>query len=67
MIFSRTLGSQVTVVAVNFTDTDAHVPFSFPAGGTWREHLGESNVDAMTAVPISLTIPSNYGRVWTIN
>jgi 1,4-alpha-glucan branching enzyme len=67
MIFSRTLGPQVTVVAVNFTDADAHVPFSFPADGTWREHLGESNVDAMTAVPISLTIPSNYGRVWTVN
>lgn len=66
MIFRRSQAASTTVIAVNFTDTDAAVPFTPPAPGQWTERLdGQASFVAAPGQELQLTIPSNYGRIWT--
>jgi glycosidase len=66
LVFSRRLGDDVTVVALNFGDSDQTVPFAFDAGGKYREELHGHDVSDVVAGQQSwLAVPSNYGRVWT--
>lgn len=67
MLFSRTYGSQFSLVALNFSDQDQRVPFSFPFTGDYREELhGNDNLKKIVAgVETWLSVPSNYGRIWT--
>jgi len=52
---------------VGFTDTDATVPFTPPAPGRWTERLdGQASFAAAPGQQVQLTIPSNYGRIWTL-
>lgn len=58
-----------TLVALNVTDQDqVDVPFWFPMAGTYREQLHGGALD-LTGVPAMqearISVPSNYGRVWT--
>lgn len=64
MIFHRIQGPQASVVAVNFTDTTVTVPFSFPLPGQWTEHLGQPAQRDVSGTE-TLSIPSNYGQLWT--
>lgn len=60
-----------TLVALNFTGAEQTFPFWFPVGGVYREELhGDSAPELnLSAVPSYgetwLTIPSNYGRIYT--
>ena len=67
MLFSRTYGSQFSLVALNFGDQDQKVPFNFPSTGDYREELhGIDNLkNIVTGVETWLSVPSNYGRIWT--
>jgi maltooligosyltrehalose trehalohydrolase len=67
MIFQRSLATDFTVIAVNFTDADVTVPFTMPAQGQWTERLhGQANLVSAREQLLQLTIPSNYGRIWTL-
>jgi 1,4-alpha-glucan branching enzyme len=66
LVFSRSIDQDVTVIALNFGDEDQTVPFRFESGGKYREELhGHSLSDVADGEVRWLTIPSNYGRIWT--
>jgi 1,4-alpha-glucan branching enzyme len=68
LLFSRQLDGAFSLVALNFSDADRTVPFSFPRSGDYREELhGLDNLSGMTAgTQVWLRVPSNYGRIWSI-
>jgi maltooligosyltrehalose trehalohydrolase len=68
MLFSREYGSHFSLVALNFGDYEQKVPFKFPYSGNYREdlHGTDSLENVLVGEEIWLTIPSNYGRIWTI-
>lgn len=68
LLFARHLGEQYTLVAVNTSDEDQAAPFWFPGAGDYREELHGGGLDLRGVEAlreVTLTIPSNYGRVWT--
>jgi maltooligosyltrehalose trehalohydrolase len=68
MLFSRKSNGTFSLVALNFTDSDANgLSFAFPKSGTFSEQIeGKVNFGGVTAgVPVSLSVPSNYGCIWT--
>jgi maltooligosyltrehalose trehalohydrolase len=71
LVFSRRLGNNFTLVALNFGPQDQRVPFVFPLGGNYREELHglddpDINLQDVTpGVDQWITVPSHYGRVWT--
>jgi 1,4-alpha-glucan branching enzyme len=69
LLFSRQLGEAFSLVALNFGDAEQVVPFWFPKDGDYREELdGRDNLPGVTAgTQYWLTIPSNYGRIWTVS
>ena len=68
MLFSRSYGWRYSLVALNFGDSEQTVPFVFPLSGNYREELhGFENLSGMVAgQEVQLTVPGNYGRVWTL-
>jgi maltooligosyltrehalose trehalohydrolase len=68
MLFSRTYGGQFSLVALNFGDQYQRVPFHFPFSGDYHEELhGNDNLKNIdTGVETWLTVPSNYGCIWTL-
>jgi 1,4-alpha-glucan branching enzyme len=68
LLFARYAGPRYTLVAVNTSGATQTVPFWFPIGGDYTEEL-DGGGGALTAiVPLqerALTVPSNYGRIWT--
>ncbi len=68
LLFSRWNDSAFSLVALNFSDADQIVPFWFPLDGNYREELhGLDNLCGIIALKQNwLKIPSNYGRIWTI-
>ena len=69
LLFSRSDDAAFTLVALNVGDADQSVPFAFPISGNYREELhGEDNLTGVQAgVERELRIPSNYGRIWTVD
>jgi len=66
LVFTRALDGDETVVALNFGDEDQTVPFTFARGGKYREELhGHDLSDVEAGHESWLTVPSNYGRIWT--
>ena len=66
LVQHRSFGNLTTVIAVNFTDQDATVPLVMPSPGTWTERLADQGDLTVTGTQqLMLTIPSNYGRIWT--
>jgi 1,4-alpha-glucan branching enzyme len=67
LLFSRSLDQSFSLVALNFTDHDQSVPFTFPLAGDYREELhGQRDLSDVTAGEEKwLTIPSNYGCIWS--
>jgi maltooligosyltrehalose trehalohydrolase len=68
LLFARYLGARYTLVALNTSDQEQAAPFWFPVAGNYREELhgGGLDLDGVRALEETwLTIPSNYGRVWT--
>lgn len=68
MLFSRTCEGIFSLVALNFADQDQVVSFKFPSSGNYREELdGINNLKEVSAgEELQLNIPSNYGRIWTL-
>ncbi|HCA26146.1 MAG TPA: alpha-amlyase [Betaproteobacteria bacterium] len=69
MFFSRRQGNRYSLVALNFGDTAQTALFAFPLSGDYREELhGNDGLQGIAAGrPRPLTIPSNYGRIWSID
>jgi maltooligosyltrehalose trehalohydrolase len=67
LLFSREAEQSFSLVALNFTDESQSVPFVFPLAGNYREELhGQENLSVGGAEAEQwLTIPSNYGCIWT--
>ncbi|AGY57683.1 alpha-amylase family glycosyl hydrolase [Gloeobacter kilaueensis] len=67
LLFSRSDDSHFSLIALNFGDSDQSVDFWFTESGSYREELhGEANLTGVAAgSPCAITIPSNYGRIWT--
>jgi maltooligosyltrehalose trehalohydrolase len=66
LLFSRRIGDDVTLVALNFGDHDQTVPFTFELGGKYREELhGHDLSDVTPGQERWITVASNYGRIWT--
>lgn len=68
LLFSRSDAHRFSLVALNFGDSDQSVPFVFPRSGWYQEELhGSDNFALTNAGEVRwLTIPSHYGRVWTV-
>ncbi len=62
LLFSRSDASQSVFIALNFTDSDATVPFTFQRGGSYQEWLHGASHFAVTAGGEALQLSSNYGR-----
>ena len=55
----------MSLIALNFTDTEQTIPFRFTRTGSYREQLhGQDNFAATEGEERWLTVPSNYGRIW---
>jgi maltooligosyltrehalose trehalohydrolase len=69
LMFARYEDTRYTLVAVNTGDMDQTVPFWFPIAGNYVEELhgGALNLNNIPALQeVALTIPSHYGRIWTV-
>ncbi|SEL44598.1 alpha-amylase family glycosyl hydrolase [Nitrosovibrio tenuis] len=65
LLFQRETPNAVSVIAVNFTDTDQSVPFTFTRRGNYIEQLhGLNNFTVGERDERWLTVPSSYGRIW---
>jgi maltooligosyltrehalose trehalohydrolase len=64
--------TQIALVALNFSDQDRTLTLAAPAAGTYREMLdrlnrGGTELDLVAAHandPLTIAVPSNYGRVF---
>ena len=66
LLFSRSDSNRFSLVALNFTDQEQQVAFTFPQGGSYVESLhGQDNFAVAAGESRLLTVPSNYGRIWT--
>lgn len=63
--YKRQAGSEVVLVALNFTSQELSVPHPFPTVGLWQDLLHSSVV---TNTPQKrcpeIIVPSNYGRIY---
>ncbi len=67
LLFSRRAGNAFSLVALNFTDSDQKASFPFPLGGDYFEEIhGEDSFRAKAEEWREISIPSNYGRIWTV-
>ena len=67
LLYSRRAGDAFSLVALNFTDSDQKAYFSFPLGGDYYEEIhGEDSFRAGAGEWLEICIPSNYGRIWTV-
>ena len=61
-------GNAFSLVALNFTDSDQKADFPFPVGGDYYEEIhGEDCFKAIAGERREILIPSNYGRIWTVD
>lgn len=67
LLSSRSTEQCFSLVALNFTDQNQSVPFTFPLAGDYKEELhGQYNLTGLAAEEERLlVIPSNYGCIWT--
>jgi 1,4-alpha-glucan branching enzyme len=68
LLFARFDGPRYTLVGVNVGSVDQTIPFWFPIGGDYVEELHGGSLNLYQIAPLqetSLTLPSNYGRIWT--
>jgi len=65
LLFHRETDDAMSLIALNFTDTEQAVPFRLTRTGSYREQLhGQDNFVATEEEERRLTVPSNYGRIW---
>lgn len=68
IVFHRQDTHAFSLVALNFGDSEQTVPFWFPIGGDYDEelHSQDNLLNVVAGEQRWLTVPSNYGRIWTI-
>jgi 1,4-alpha-glucan branching enzyme len=68
LMFSRGLGAAFSMIALNFTDASVATTITLPVAGNYSEQIdGKQNLTGVSAnTPVQVTIPSNYGQIWTI-
>ena len=68
LAFSRQLGITFSLVVLNFTDQSQSTSFVFPTSGNYTEQIeGTRNLPGVVSGSArDLTIPSNYGCIWTV-
>jgi 1,4-alpha-glucan branching enzyme len=66
LLFERHDANTHTLVAINFSEYDHDVDFTFAHSGDYHEQLhGESNLMQLSAgSTLRLSVPAYYGRVW---
>jgi maltooligosyltrehalose trehalohydrolase len=69
LAFSRQDGDKFSLIVVNFTSQQQSSSFAFPISGTYTEQIeGTQNLNGVVAgVSQPISVPSNYGCIWTIN
>jgi maltooligosyltrehalose trehalohydrolase len=69
LMFTRRFDNRVTLVTVNFSNTDQDVYLKFPLDGDYVERLHGFPEDELTGVravaKLRYRLPSNYGRIWS--
>jgi 1,4-alpha-glucan branching enzyme len=67
LVIERRSETGLSLVALNFGDADQAVYLRPPAGGDYLEELhGRDDLCSLVAdQPTKITVPSNYGRIWT--
>jgi 1,4-alpha-glucan branching enzyme len=67
MVIERRSERALSLVALNFSDSDQVVYLRPPIGGDFREELHGDDVlrDMVAGESTKITVPSNYGRIWT--
>ncbi|MBW4614458.1 MAG: alpha-amylase [Desmonostoc vinosum HA7617-LM4] len=68
LMFSRKYANKFSLIALNFGDSNQSVPFWFPIAGDYLEELhGQNNLIGVPQLSeYWVSIPSNYGRIWTV-
>jgi len=69
LMFARYEGARYTLVTVNTGGIEQTVPFWFPIAGNYIEELHGGTLDLKNVAAlqeVALTIPSHYGRIWTV-
>ncbi len=67
LLFSRQNETTFSLIALNFTDQPQIASFAFPRSGDYREEIEGGALPGVTAGAAQpLTIPSNYGCIWTL-
>jgi maltooligosyltrehalose trehalohydrolase len=73
LVYRRWEGSQIVLIAINFSDSEQQVSIPFGEVGTWTDILKTAygGTDAHTTVSVSsvserltVSIPSNFGRIY---
>jgi 1,4-alpha-glucan branching enzyme len=70
LVSHRKLDSTMSLLALNFSDQDQRVPFTFPQGGNFLEALHGKDDASLNLGPVLagetrwLVVPGNYGRIW---
>lgn len=66
LLFARYTESAYTLIAINTTDFEQTVPFWFPVGGDYIEEIEGGRLTGIAPLTeTQITIPSNYGRIWS--
>lgn len=69
ILFSRKVDGAFSLTALNFSDQEQTIPFTFPVGGDFREELEGTEWSSLRGVMSGeermISIPSNFGRIWT--
>jgi maltooligosyltrehalose trehalohydrolase len=67
LLFSRSTAIGFCLVALNFTDEQKSISFSFSRAGSYVELLhGQDNFSVAAGDQRWLTVPGNYGRIWKV-
>jgi maltooligosyltrehalose trehalohydrolase len=55
-------------VVVNFTNQQQTTSFTFPTSGNYVEEIegAQTLIGVVAGVAQTLTVPSNYGCIWTV-
>ena len=73
LVYRRWEGTQIVLIAINFSDSNQQVSIPFGEVGTWTDILKQAygETDAHTTVSVSsvserstVSIPSNFGRIY---
>jgi maltooligosyltrehalose trehalohydrolase len=67
LVYSRSSAGGYSLIGLNFGSQDQTVPLRFERSGHYREELHGGELGHLSANEEKwVTLPSNYGRIWTV-